>query len=306
MNLQYLRYAIEVENADSITKAAQNLFMSQPNLSKAIRELEQELGITIFRRTTRGVVPTRQGEEFLTYAKTIVSQVDELESLYHTKQSDIFSLTVSVPRATYLSAAFADYYNSLEAHGRVNIHFRETGSVNAIQDVSTKFSDFAVIRYEVIYESYFLSLLADKGLRHEPLREFEYLLMMSDQHPLSGYSEIPYHLLNGYTEIIHGDIQVPALSVSQIKPNAELKTPPKRIYVYDRGSQMDFLQRIDGTYMWVSPVPQSMLDRYHLVTRPCPNAKNKVRDVLIYQKNHFFHDVQRDLIQRLKSHLGEA
>jgi len=304
LNLQYLRYALEVENASSITKAAQNLFMSQPNLSKAIRELEQEMGITIFRRTTRGVSPTRQGEEFLTYAKTIVSQVDELESLYRTRQQDEFHLTVSVPRATYLSTAFADYYNNLDPQGQVNIHFKETDSITAINDVSAKFSDFAVIRYEAIYESYFLSLLADKGLRHEPMKEFEYLLMMSETHPLKEYERIPYHQLNGYIEIVHGDLQTPALSFAHIKHNAELKTPPKRIYVYDRGSQLNFLQQIHGTYMWVSPVPEEMLLQYSLVTRPCATPQNKVRDVLVYRRNHLFHDHEKELIRVFKGQNG--
>ena len=83
MNLTYLKYVVEVARVRSITKAAQNLYMGQPNLSKAIRELERELGITIFRRTSKGVIPTPQGEEFLGYAQGILSQLDELESLYN-------------------------------------------------------------------------------------------------------------------------------------------------------------------------------------------------------------------------------
>ena len=61
MNLTHLKYAVEVEKTGSITRAADNLFMGQPNLSKAIKELEQQVGIAIFRRTSRGVAPTRKG-----------------------------------------------------------------------------------------------------------------------------------------------------------------------------------------------------------------------------------------------------
>ncbi len=64
MNTLHLKYAVEVERAGSITQAADNLFMAQPNLSKAIRELEEGLGITIFERTPRGVLPTERGVEF--------------------------------------------------------------------------------------------------------------------------------------------------------------------------------------------------------------------------------------------------
>ena len=87
MNFQHLKYVVEVEKVKSISKAAKNLYMGQPNLSKAIKDLEKELGITIFKRTSKGVEPTTRGFEFLRYANTILSQLDELQSLY-TGQGD--------------------------------------------------------------------------------------------------------------------------------------------------------------------------------------------------------------------------
>ncbi len=70
MNTLYFKYAVEVERLGSITQAADNLYMAQPNLSKAIKELEDSLGISIFKRTSKGVIPTQKGAEFLIYAKT--------------------------------------------------------------------------------------------------------------------------------------------------------------------------------------------------------------------------------------------
>ena len=81
MNLQQLRYAVEVERTGSITQAAENLFMGQPNLSKAIRELEREVGIEIFLRTPRGMELTEKGRVFLGYAKQILAQVRQMEEL---------------------------------------------------------------------------------------------------------------------------------------------------------------------------------------------------------------------------------
>ena len=69
MNIAHLKYAVEVEKTASITKAAENLFMGQPNLSRGIKELEETLGVKIFKRTSKGIVPTPQGEELLGYAK---------------------------------------------------------------------------------------------------------------------------------------------------------------------------------------------------------------------------------------------
>ena len=81
MNLLHLKYAVEVEKTGSINKAAENLYMNQPNLSRAIKELENSIGITIFERSARGMSITAEGEEFLRYAKKIISQVDEIEAI---------------------------------------------------------------------------------------------------------------------------------------------------------------------------------------------------------------------------------
>ncbi len=85
MNLQHLKYAVEVEKTGSITQAAENLYMGQPNLSKAIKELEGTLGVAIFKRTSKGVLPTAQGKEFLRYAKSILDQVERMQKLEQTR-----------------------------------------------------------------------------------------------------------------------------------------------------------------------------------------------------------------------------
>ena len=75
MNLQHLKYMTEVERTGSVTKAAANLFMGQPNLSKAIKEVETEIGITVFRRSAKGVYPTPEGAEFLVRAAAVLAEM---------------------------------------------------------------------------------------------------------------------------------------------------------------------------------------------------------------------------------------
>ena len=107
MNLLHLKYAVEVAKTSSITKAAENLYMGQPNLSRAIKELEEDLGIRIFQRSSRGIVPTEQGEAFLGYARTILQQVDAIEKMYREERQHMSRLSVSAPRAAYVACAFA-------------------------------------------------------------------------------------------------------------------------------------------------------------------------------------------------------
>lgn len=281
MNTQHLRYVVEVEKACSITKAAHNLYMGQPNLSKAIKELESELGISIFKRTAKGVEPTRQGAEFLGYARTILAQIDELESLYKPHGETSVSLNLSVPRATYIAAAFSKFLNHYAAEDHLNIRYRETSSLDAINDIVSGESDFGVIRCQEIYESYFMRIVREHGLKAELVWQFPMSVLMSDKHPLAVYDDIPYHLLGRYTELVHPDDQAPPVAFSHIRRDAKLETPRKTIAVYDRGVQFDLLQKVNNTFMWVSPIPMHELAEKHLVLRGCTSAQIKSRDYLV-------------------------
>ena len=87
MNLLHLKYAVEIANTKSISRAAENLYMGQPNLSRAIKELEENLHITIFNRTSKGITVTPEGEEFLQYARRIIGQVEEVDRWLSAPQS---------------------------------------------------------------------------------------------------------------------------------------------------------------------------------------------------------------------------
>lgn len=189
---------------------------------------------------------TRKGAEFLSYANTILSQIDELESLYSPKTDRALRLNLSVPRATYISVAFTEFITGLDPKEQMDIRFKETNSMAAANDVSGGESDLGVIRIQNLYEPYFVSYLKDLKLQYESLWEFTMTLLMSKEHPLAALGDVPYHKLGGYTEIVHGDYQVPSLSFSEIAHGAGLDCAERRIYVYERGSQFDLLQRVPG------------------------------------------------------------
>ena len=107
MNILHMKYALEVAKCGSINKAAETLLMNQPNLSRAVRELETSLGVEIFSRSAKGMVPTPEGEIFLSYANKILKQVDEVEGIFRKKTVLKKRFSISVPRASYISAAFS-------------------------------------------------------------------------------------------------------------------------------------------------------------------------------------------------------
>lgn len=306
MNFQHLKYVVEVENTGSITKAAQNLYMGQPNLSKAIKEIEDEMGITIFKRTAKGVEPTRTGREFLLYARKLLSQMNEFETIFKAPDRNYIKFNVTIPRATYCSVAFTKYMNELSDSENIKVYFREADAVTAINDTATGEADFAIIRYEHIYEDYYKSLMIEKNLESKTLFKFNMKILVSKDSPLSQYQDIPYPFLSDYIEVVHGDRnRIRGISFSKIDRSSQMQSPSKQIYIFDRGSQIDILQNVKNSFMWVSPMPQEFLDRHGLVTRECSVSKEITKDVVIYKKGKTFQPHETLFINMLKEQIKE-
>ena len=299
MNMLHLRYAVEVARTGSITQAAENLYMGQPNLSKAIKELEESIGILLFKRSTKGVVPTKQGAEFLQYARNILSQIEEMETHYRPDGRDRQRFSICVPRGSYISYAFSQYIAGLDMEKGIDANFSETNSMQTIAHVSSGEFHLGIIRYQTVYESYFLNFLQEKQLHHQPVWEFEYVALMSKTHPLAMEAQVSYDALCEYIEITHGDISVPYLSYGTAQQEAPSPHARKRIYVYERGSQYDLLTNVAGTYMWVSPVPNTYLERYGLVQRKCSVMDHTCRDLLITPRDYQFNRQEEAFLERL-------
>ena len=135
LNTLHLKYAVEVERTGSITQAAENLYMGQPNLSKAIMELEETLGFQIFERTSKGVIPTGKGTRFLVYAKNVLSQIEKMEALSD-ENNTAQSLSIAISRSGYVAAAAARFAAGLDLSGRIRLNIRETNSVQVITSVA--------------------------------------------------------------------------------------------------------------------------------------------------------------------------
>ncbi len=298
MNLLHLKYAVEIAETSSMTKAAENLYTSQPNLSRAIRELESTLGITIFNRTPKGIYPTPEGDEFLGYARKILSQVDAVEEMYRGEKKKVQSFSISVPRASYIACAFTEFTKQLDTQMPAEIFYKETNSMRAITNILNNDYKLGILRYQSAYENNFRTMLEEKGLSGETIYEFSYELMMSKEHPLAD-KEIALDDLNGYTEIAHADPFVPSMPHSTVKKNEISDKVDKHIFVFERASQMDILAEMKSSFMWVSPVPQALLDRYGLITKPCKENTKTYKDVLIYKKDYKFSPLDDMFISEL-------
>ena len=113
LNLLHMKYAVEVARLGSLGKASETLLIATPNISRSIKELEADLGISIFERTTKGMELTPDGEQFINFAKRILGQIEQVEDFYKKGTAKKQEFSISVPRACYISEAFAEFSKSL-------------------------------------------------------------------------------------------------------------------------------------------------------------------------------------------------
>ena len=298
MNLLHMKYAVEVAKVGSLNKAAENLLIAAPNVSRSIKELESDIGITIFERTAKGMELTPEGEEFINYAKGILSQIEQVESFYKNGAPNKQKFSISVPRACYISEAFAEFSKSLTKDA-AEIFYKETNSQRTIRNILENDYKLGIIRYAENYDKYFKTMLEEKGLSYEMVTEFSYSLIMSAENPLAGKDVIAFDDLKDFIEIAHADPYVPSMPLSKVVKEELPDNIDRRIFIFERASQFDLLSINPETFMWVSPVPESLLAKYNLVQKKCVDNKKKYKDVLIYRSGYKLTSLDREFITAL-------
>lgn len=299
MNTSLFKYAVEVERTGSISHAARNLMMAQPNLSKAIKELEESVGFAIFERTPRGVVPTPRGNVFLDYARSILSQIESIQALSAAAGKDLQQFGVTIPRGSWLSEAIVSFAAGLDGDMGLDLDIRETSSMEVINNVTSGRYNLGIIRYRSIYERYFSDFLAHHRLSSETIWEFELLVLLSREHELAHAEKLEPEMLASFTEIVHGDTAIPYLSAQTDTGRKHGAPAGRHIRLYERGNQFELLSRMPATFMWSSPIPRAMLDRYGLVQRRCSIPDNSYKDLLIYPAAHRFTVLEKQFIDQL-------
>lgn len=293
-----MKYALEVANTGSLSKAAETLLIAPPNISRSIKELEADLGIAIFERTQNGMKLTPEGEEFIGFAKEILSQIDFVEKFYKEGSPKKQKFSISVPRACYISEAFANFTRSLSKDS-AEVFYKETNSQRTIHNMLNHDYKLGIIRYADNYDKYFKSMLEEKGFQYELVTEFSYSLIMSAESPLANKQDISFDDLADYIEIAHADPYVPSMPLSKVVKEELPNNINRRIFIFERASQFDLLTLNPETFMWVSPPPDSLLERYNLVLKKCVDNKKIYKDILIYKDGYKLSNLDRQFVTEL-------
>lgn len=197
MTLTQLRYIITVADTGSMNEAAKALFISQPSLSLAVKELEAEIGIQLFRRNNRGVSVTQEGVEFLGYARQVAEQYELIESRYIEKKNVKKKFGVSTQHYTFAVNAFIEMVKQF-GMDEYEFAIRETKTYEVIEDVKNFRSEIGILYLNDFNRKVLTKLFRESELEFHPLLECRIYVYMWKGHPLAGKSEIALEELEEY------------------------------------------------------------------------------------------------------------
>ena len=197
MTLQQLKYVIEVANRGSMNEAAKRLFISQPSLSNAIRELETELRITIFERTNKGITLSKAGAEFLGYARQVIEQAELLENRYLNAKPSPQHFSVSTQHYAFAVNAFVSLVREY-GQEEYELALRETKTYEIIQDVKNQRSEIGILYMNDFNAKVINRLLQDANLTFTSLFTARAHIFISANNPLARHALVTLEQLQDY------------------------------------------------------------------------------------------------------------
>lgn len=301
MTLQQLRYIIEVVSSGSINEAAKRLFISQPSLSNAIKELEAEIQITIFERTNKGISLSKDGAEFLGYARQVVEQADLLESRYKNAKPAPQHFAVSTQHYAFAVNAFV---NLVKEYGQAEYEFalRETKTHEIMEDVRTQRSEIGILYVNEFNKAVMGRLLRDANLMFTGLFTAKAHVFVSVYNPLAKQKSVTLEQLKDY----------PYLHFEQGEYNSfhfaeeilSTREHPKSIRVNDRATLFNLLIGLNG-YTISTGVLSADLNGNEII--PVPLESEETLHVgWICHRNAALSKLALEYVEALKQAVAEA
>lgn len=268
MTLQQLKYVVMVAEKGTITEAAKKIFISQPSLTNAIRELENEMNITIFDRTNKGISVSKDGEVFLGYARQVLEQANLLEEKYLGKSDIKQQFCISTQHYSFAVNAFVDLIKEY-GQDKYDFSLRETQTYEIIDDVARMKSEIGVLYLNDFNENVILKELKANNLEFHELFVARPHVFISDRHPLAGKESVSFNDLIPY----------PYLSFEQGEHNSfyyseeifSMEEKNKNIRVRDRATLFNLVIGLNG-YTVCSGVIDEELNGKNIISVPLDEA----------------------------------
>lgn len=243
MTLQQLKYVTTIANIGSISEAAKRLFVSQPSLTKAIKELEKEMGITIFDRTNKGITVSKEGERFLGYARQVLEQAALLEEQYKSQSGGKKQFSVSTQHYSFAVNAFVELLKGAGID-QYDVSLRETQTYEIIDDVAHMKSEIGLLYYNDFNRPVLEKLIHTNELTFTELFTAHPHIFIGKNHPLANKDVVSMDELEEYPYISFEQGDHNSFYFSEEIFSTVVR--PKHIRVRDRASLFSLLLGLDG------------------------------------------------------------
>lgn len=279
MTLQQLRYIIIVAEKGSINEAAKYLYVSQPSLSNSIKELEEELGFTVFIRTNRGVTLSHKGMEFLGYARQVITQADLLEEKYIKKTKQIKSFCASSQHYPFVSHAFVELVKEYEEED-YNFTLSETTTYEVIENVKTLYSEIGILYLSKYNEAVIRKILTENNLIFEELVRAKPHVFLYKEHPLAKEELIDLEDLREYPKISFNQGMYNAFYYSEeVFSNLPVE---RSINVSDRAAVVNFMMGLNA-YTFSSGIFPEYLHDQDIISIPVSADEEIIIGTIVHE-----------------------
>ena len=299
MNVLHMKYALAVAKSGSINKAAEQLLMNQPNLSRAIRELEASVGTEIFSRSAKGMEVTPDGEKFLHYAENILKQLDELEDMFKNYGSAKRFFVCSTVSG-YVSEAFAKF-SSVSANNKsaCEMCLKQTDLQSVIRGVSDSDFGMGIIRYPESFDKYYKQIFDEKQLECELVAKFCYTVVTGKNSVIAEKEKLEASLLSEYTQVCCPDYCGTGADFAENGGSAHSENAERRIFASNELARFEILEKNPSAYMWSEPVSNDILLKFGLVQKKCVGNGKIYKDMLLRKKDYRLSELDNAFISEL-------
>lgn len=303
MTLTQLNYIITIAETKSMNKAAELLYVSQPSLTNAIKELEKELGIRIFNRGGRGVTLTNDGVEFLLYAKQIYGQYESVLEKYGKGGTHKKKFGVSTQHYSFAVKAFVDMAKEFDM-SKYEFAIRETKTAEVISDVGTLKSEIGILYLCDFNRKSMMKLLKSAGLEFHHLVDCKAYVYIWKNHPLAKETSICFQQLEGYPclSFEQGDNSSFYFAEEILSTNEY----PQIIRANDRATMLNLMVGLNG-YTLCSGIICEELNGEEYIAVPFEDDewnKNSVMEIgYIVRKNTILSRMGELYVEALKNYL---
>lgn len=303
MTLQQIYYALTIAEAGSMSKASEMLFISQPTLTSSIRELEKEIGTSIFLRTGRGVVQTSEGADFLIYARQVYQQYELLHQKYGEKGNAKRKFGISTQHYSFAVKAFVE---TVKQFGTLQFEFaiRETKTLEVINDVGNLKSEVGILYLSSYNNKIINKMLKENGLEFHKLIDCNAYVYLYKEHPLANEEAIGMEQLKDYPclSFEQGDKSSFYLAEEILSDNEYERT----IKVNDRATMLNLMKGLNGYTLCSGIICEDLNgDDYVAVPfREDETNQNSIMEIgYIIKKSGLLSQIAKVYINELESYL---